>query len=112
MVNRQMFRPGFPGGKEQAPPRPRHSNNGPAPSKKPVPPEITHAEDFYWVKQMQAHTLMAVVLDNGEVLRGTFEWYDRDCIKLTRQDNPNLLVFKRVIKYVYKEGEDSANGGE
>jgi len=61
-----MFRPGFADVKEQAPPRPQHSNNnGPAPSKKPAPPEVTHAENFYWVKQMQAHTPMAIILDNG-----------------------------------------------
>jgi host factor-I protein len=115
MVNRRMFRPGFADVKEQVSPRPQHSNNnnnGPAPSKKPAPPEMTHAENFYWVKQMQARTPMAVVLDSGEVLRGTVEWYDRDCIKLTRQGSPNLLVFKRVIKYVHKDGEESANGGE
>ena len=111
MVNRRMFRPGFADAKEQAPPRPQHnhnSNGGPAPSKKPAPPETTHAENFYWVKQMQARTPMAVVLDNGEVLRGTVEWYDRDCIKLTRHGEPNLLVFKRVIKYVHKDGEEGS----
>jgi sRNA-binding regulator protein Hfq len=73
---------------------------------------MTHAENFYWVKQMQARTPMAIVLDSGETLRGTVEWYDRDCIKLTRQGAPNLLIFKRVIKYVHKDGEESANGGE
>ena len=116
MVNRRMFRPGFSDIKEQAPPRPQHSNNnsnnGPAPSKKPAPPEMTHAENFYWVKQMQARTPMAIVLEDGEVLRGIVEWYDRDCIKLTRQGHPNLLVFKRVIKYAYKDGEESSNGDE
>ena len=113
MVNRRMFRPGFADVKEQVSPRPpQHGNNGPAPSKKPAPPEVTHAENFYWVKQMQCHTPMAIVLDNGEVLRGTVEWYDRDCIKLTRQGSPNLLVFKRVIKYVYKDGEESESGDE
>jgi host factor-I protein len=115
MVNRRMFRPGFADVKDQMPPRTPHgnsSNNGPAPSKKPAPPELTHAENFYWVKQMQGRTPMAIVLDNGETLRGTVEWYDRDCIKLTRQGAPNLLIFKRVIKYVHKDGEDSANGGE
>lgn len=107
MVNRRMFRPGFPDLKEQGPQRViSHNNNGPAPSKKPAPPETTHAENFYWVKQMQSHTPMAVVLDSGEVLRGTVEWYDRDCIKLTRQGSPNLLIFKRVIKYVHKDGEE------
>jgi host factor-I protein len=113
MVNRRMFRPGFADVKEQAPPRPQHGNNGgPAPSKKPAPPETTHAENFYWVKQMQARTPMSIVLDTGEILHGTVEWYDRDCIKLTRQGSPNLLIFKRVIKYVYKDGEESENGDE
>jgi host factor-I protein len=113
MVNRRMFRPGFPDVKEQPPQRiASHSNNGPVPSKKPAPPETTHAENFYWVKQMQSHTPMVVVLDSGEILRGTVEWYDRDCIKLTRQGSPNLLVFKRVIKYVHKDGEEAAAGGD
>src|SRR5256884_3411770 len=58
MVNRRMFRPGFPDVKEPSAARPPH--NGPVPSKKPAPPEITHAENFYWVKQMQSHTPMAV----------------------------------------------------
>jgi host factor-I protein len=113
MVNRRMFRPGFADVKEPNGQRPSSNNNGgPAPSKKPAPPELTHAENFYWVKQMQSHTPMAIVLEDGETLRGTVEWYDRDCIKLTRHGSPNLLVFKRVIKYVYKDGEESAHGGD
>jgi host factor-I protein len=51
---------------------------------------------------------MAIVLDNGEILRGTVEWYDRDCIKLTRHGEPNLLIFKRVIKYVHKDGDEGS----
>ena len=111
MVNRRMFRPGFADAKEGNAPRPAN-NNGPAPSKKPAPPEMTHAENFYWLMQLQSDTPMAVVLEDGEILHGTVEWYDRDCIKLTRQGSPNLLVFKRVIKYVYKDGEESAHGGD
>jgi len=111
MVNRRLFRPGFQDVKEQTPSRPSHGP-GPVPNKKPAPPETTHAENFYWVKQMQARTPMTSVMEDGEVLRGTVEWYDRDCIKLTRVGNPNLLIFKQAIKYVYKEGEDanSPNG--
>ena len=95
--------------------RPERNERNDRPSgggRKPAPPEQTNAENFYYVKQMQARTPMALVLDNGEVLKGTVEWYDRDCIKLTRQGSPNLLIFKRVIKYVYKDGEESANGGD
>src|SRR2546430_1550683 len=110
MVNRRMFRSGFPDVKApSAPPPPR---KGRVPSKTPAPPEAPHPKNSYWVKQMQSHTPMAVVLEDGQVLRGTVEWYDRDCIKLTRQGSPNLLIFKRVIKYVYKDGEESAQGGE
>jgi len=111
MVNRRMFRPSFADAKEQASPRPQH-NGGPQPSKKPAPPEITHAENFYWVKQMQSRTPMSVVLDSGEVLRGIIEWYDRDCIKLTREGAPNLMVFKRHIRFVHKEGEDGSPSDE
>ena len=110
MVNRRLFRPNFADAKESTAPRPQHM--GPLPSKKPAPPELTHAENFYWVKQMQSRTPMIVVLESGEELRGFIEWYDRDCIKLTREGAPNLMLFKRFIKYVYKDGEESSQGGE
>ncbi len=116
MVNRKLFRPTLTDVKEQKEqfaPRPVQTA---APQqtptrKKPAPPEQTHAESFYYVKQMQARTTVAVVLNDGEVLRGTVEWYDRDCIKLTRFGSPNLLVYKHSIKYVYKEGDEASQGG-
>ncbi|HEX6853029.1 MAG TPA: RNA chaperone Hfq [Candidatus Polarisedimenticolaceae bacterium] len=55
---------------------------------------------------MNARTPMVVVLDSGEQLRGHIEWYDRNCIKVNREDAPNLLVFKHAIKYVYKQEEE------
>ena len=112
MVNRKLFRPNLTDVKEQFVPRPAQAAPQQVPPrKKPAPPEQTHAENFYFVKQMQARTPVAVVLNDGEVLRGTVEWYDRDCIKLTRFGSPNLLIYKHSIKYVYKEGEEAALGG-
>jgi host factor-I protein len=108
MVNRKLFRPSLTEVKEAYTPRPAPAAQ---PHKKPAPPEQTHAENFYWVKQMQARTPVAVVLNDGEVLRGIVEWYDRDCIKLTRFGSPNLLIYKHVIKYLYKDGEEAAQGG-
>ncbi|HKT46063.1 MAG TPA: RNA chaperone Hfq [Candidatus Acidoferrales bacterium] len=111
-MNRRMFRPSFPDVKEPSSPRPpQQPHAAPPASKKPAPPEITHAENFYWIKQMQSRTPMTVVLEDGESLHGIVEWYDRDCIKLTRQGSPNLLIFKRVIKYVHKD-EEASNGDE
>jgi host factor-I protein len=110
-VNRKLFRPTLTEVKELYPARGAHEPQTPAQRKKPAPPEQTHAESFYYVKQMQAHTPVAVVLTDGEVLRGTVEWYDQDCIKVTRIGSPNLLVYKHSIKYLYKEGEEAAQGG-
>jgi sRNA-binding regulator protein Hfq len=61
---------------------------------------------------MQSRTPMLVVLESGEELRGVIEWYDRDCIKLTRQGSPNLMIFKRFIKYVCKDGDENGQGNE
>ena len=111
MVNRRLFRPSLTEVKEQGPPPRQHHASAQVQSKKPTPPEQTHAENFYWVKQMQSRTPMTVVLDSGEVLHGIIEWYDRDCIKLTREGAPNLMLFKRHIRYVHKDNED-AQGDE
>lgn len=114
-MNRKLFRPTLTDGKDGGgyPGRPpmSPSQGNMVPRKKPVPPEQTYAESFYYVKQMQARTPVAVVLNDGEVLHGLVEWYDRDCIKLTRCGSPNLLVYKHCIKYLYKDGEEAAAGG-
>ena len=73
--------------------------------KKMPPPEQTHAENFYYQKQMQAKTPMVVVLQDGEELHGVIEWYDKNCIKLIRSGAANMLVYKPAIKYMYKESE-------
>ena len=71
--------------------------------KKKIPPEQTNAETFYYKKQMDAKTPMVIVLQDGEDLRGTIEWYDKGSIKLHRLEGPNLLVLKHNIKYLYKD---------
>jgi host factor-I protein len=69
------------------------------------PPTDTFAENYYYLKQMNKKTPMAIVFTDGEVLEGYIEWYDRNCIKLNRDKAPNLLVYKSHIKYLYKVGE-------
>ena len=74
--------------------------------RKPAPPEQTNAENFYYQKQMQGRTPMVVVLQDGEQIQGIIEWYDRNCIKVTRNSgHGNLLIYKSCIKYIYKESE-------
>ena len=70
--------------------------------KRQPPPEQTDAENFYYLKQMQARTPVVVALTSGEALHGVIEWYDKHCIKIHRAGQPNLLVMKASIRYLYK----------
>lgn len=75
--------------------------------KKPAPPEQTNAENFYYQKQMQSRTPMVIVLRDGEEVHGIIEWYDRNCIKVNRENGePNVMIYKPAIKYMFKEGEN------
>lgn len=100
-ANRKLIRPSLTEFKEQQ----AAQNAQRKPQKRPIPPEQTNAENFYYVKQMQARTPMVVVLNDGEELHGIIEWYDRSCIKVNRNGGPNLLIYKANIKYLYKESD-------
>lgn len=89
------------GQRERAP-----QQHAPVQVKKRIPPpNETNAEIFYYKKQIDAHTLMVIVLLDGEEIEGTIEWYDRGALKVNRKGAPNLLVLKRNIKYIYKADE-------
>ncbi|HVN82382.1 MAG TPA: RNA chaperone Hfq [Terriglobia bacterium] len=77
--------------------------------KKAAPQEQTNAESFYYLKQMQNKTQMVVVMLDGQELHGIIEWYDKNCIKVNRDADPNLLVFKHAIRFMYKEHEDKSS---
>jgi len=119
--NRKLIRPTLPrenAGNHSAMPMPvqerrpeRHDRGdrsmGGGGGKKPAPPEQTNAENFYYQKQMQARTPMVIVLRDGEEVRGIIEWYDKNCLKINRDaGEPNLMIYKPAIKYMYKEGEN------
>ncbi len=85
---------------------PRGAQQSAAQVRKRIPPPMeTNAEIFYYKKQIDAHTLMVIVLLDGEEIEGTIEWYDRGALKVNRQSAPNLLILKRNIKYIYKADE-------
>ena len=85
----------------------RSERPGGGAGRKAAPPEQTNAENFYYQKQMQSRTPMVIVLRDGEEVHGVIEWYDRNCIKVNRDSQPNLMIYKPAIKYMYKEGEGS-----
>jgi sRNA-binding regulator protein Hfq len=93
-ANRKLIRPSLNEIKDQ-----RNRKDG---QKKSAPPDQTNAENFYYLKQMQSKTPMTIVLKDGETLTGIIEWYDKTCLKVNREGEPNLLIFKSNIKYMYK----------
>jgi sRNA-binding regulator protein Hfq len=107
-ANRKLIRPSLVEVKEQMNSSRRnnghanHSGGGGQNQKRSVPPEQTNAENFYYVKQMQTKTPMVFVLNDGETVEGTIEWYDKSCLKIHREGKPNLLIYKPCIKYLYK----------
>lgn len=76
--------------------------------RKQSPPEQTHAENFYYLKQMQGKVPMVIVMEDGEEIRGIIEWYDKNCLKVNRINEPNLLIMKSKIKYMFKQEEEKA----
>ena len=94
--NGNPLRPGM------LPPRPQQSPSSIQARKRQPPTTETHAEIYYYKKQIDAHTPMVIVLLDGEEIEGTIEWYDRGALKINRRSAPNLLVLKRNIKYMFK----------
>jgi len=65
--------------------------------------DASHAEAFYFQKQMQSQTPMVFVLEDGERVEGCIEWYDRNAIKV--RNSSRTLIYKSSIKYLYKANE-------
>jgi len=95
-LNRKLIRPNLNEIKEQYSAKPKAG-------KKPAPPDQTNAENYYFIRQMNNKTPMVILMMDGEEIHGIIEWYDRKCIKVHRNDAPNLLIYKDKVKYIYKD---------
>src|SRR5262245_17307893 len=104
MSNRKLIRPSLTQIKEQMTATPARP-----PRRKPSPNQQTNAENFYYVKQIQNKTPMVLVLQDGESVKGTIDWYDKNSIRVSRDSEPAVLLLKHYIKYMYKENEDKEN---
>ena len=69
-------------------------------------PETTFRETEYIDKLSKNRTPVVVKLIDGEEVRGWIEYYDKDIIRITRDAQPNLFIYKNRVKYLY---EDPAN---
>jgi host factor-I protein len=72
---------------------------------KTTPPEETSEEAAYLKSLGEKQKLVTIKLADGEIVQGWIEYYDRSMLRLTREDKPNLFIFKHEIVYI---AEDAA----
>jgi len=111
-TNRKLIRPSLNSPAPRTEPvserRDRLERTDRAPAmKRTTPSDQTHAENFYYQKQIQSKTPVAIVLKDGEQVQGVIEWYDRNCIRVARNGSASLLIYKPAIRYIYKIGENN-----
>jgi sRNA-binding regulator protein Hfq len=73
-----------------------------ASSPKKKAPESTLEEAKYLRHLADNHTPVVIRLEDDEEVRGVIEFYDTNLIRLTREDGPNLFLYKHDIKYLWE----------
>lgn len=63
-------------------------------------PEQTFEEVKYLKRLIEKQTPVRLKLSNDEVIDGIVEYFDARFIRVTRENAPNLFVFKHDIKYL------------
>ena len=66
-------------------------------------PETTFRETEYIDRLSKSRTPVVVKLIDGEEVRGWIEYYDKDIIRITRETQPNLFIYKNRVKYLYED---------
>jgi host factor-I protein len=65
-------------------------------------PEQTFEEVNYLKRLIEDRVPVCVKLSDNQTVEGTIEFYDATFIRLTRDGEPNLFLFKHDIKYLYE----------
>jgi host factor-I protein len=65
-------------------------------------PDQTFEEVNFLKRLIEERVTVAVRLSDNQEVRGIIEFYDANFIRLTREGEPNLFLFKHDIKYLYE----------
>jgi len=65
-------------------------------------PEQTFEEVRYLRNLSESRVLVRAKLTDNSEVEGIVEFYDVDFIRLTREGEPNLFLYKHDIKYLYE----------
>jgi sRNA-binding regulator protein Hfq len=78
--------------------KPSPHSGGPSPSGRPS--DRTFEETKYLKHLVENKIPVLIRLRSNEEFRGTVEYYDATFIRLTREDEPNLFIYKHHVKYL------------
>jgi RNA chaperone Hfq len=62
--------------------------------------EQTGAEVLYLTNLIRNKTPVTITLIDGQQVGGWIEYYDKNFVRLTRNNQPNLFIFKNTIQYI------------
>ena len=79
----------------------KHDSNS-RPARTP-PLEDTHQEAAYLKMLGEKQHPVRLKLMDGSVVCGWIEYYDRRMLRLTREGQPNLFIFKHEIVYIAED---------
>ena len=85
---------------------PFHDRGAPdSPRKGRTPPAAETSQEAAYLKLLgEKQKPVSIKLADGEVVNGWIEYYDKNMLRLTREDGPNLFIFKHEIMYIAEDG--------
>jgi host factor-I protein len=73
-------------------------------SAKTPPPGETGQEALYLRSLSDRQVVVTIKLRDGETVRGWIEYFDDTMLRLTRQGQPNLFIYKHQIRTISEIG--------
>ena len=70
---------------------------------KSPPPGETGQEALYLRSLSERQVTVAIKLRDGETVSGWIEYFDDRMIRLTRQNKPNLFIYKEQIRTIAEQ---------
>jgi small nuclear ribonucleoprotein (snRNP)-like protein len=100
--------PGGPGGPNRGPNRGKPSGKPRRPPSalpsRPTDPDDTGRESDYFKKLVDNEKAIVVVMSDGEKVRGTVRYYDREVFSLGPEDGSTKRFLRKTsIRYLYEE---------
>jgi host factor-I protein len=71
---------------------------------KTPPPGETGQEALYLRSLSDRQILVSIKLRDGETVRGWIEYFDDSMLRLTREGQPNLFIYKHQIRTISEAG--------